>query len=135
MLRSQIALMLGAFIVTSLFAGNAFADKCKDVTIAVKNAGKKEIKVKKMWYEAAVDNKKRSENLQNKTVKPGKTVTIGKQHLPYVKGYKMKYMELQYQVKCGGKWSKAKTQKHSKFKNAKCVNGGTYVIKVTKTGC
>ena len=135
MLKSQIALVVFSFLATSLFAGSAFADKCKDVSITVKNAGKKEIKVKSMSYEAKVDNKERKEGLKNKTVKPGKSVNLGKQNLPGIKGYKMKYIKLEYQVKCGGKWSKAKTQKHSKFKKPQCVNGGNYTVKITKTGC
>lgn len=124
-----------AFLGTALFAGNALADKCKDVNISVTNKGKNAIKVKKMTYKAAVDNKDRKEALPNKTVGVGKTVSFGKQNLPGAKGYKMKYIKVEYQVKCGGKWSKARSQKDSSFKKPKCVNGGKYTVQIDKTGC
>jgi hypothetical protein len=134
-MKLNTLLIAASVLVATLFAGSAMADTCKDVNISVKNDGKKEIKVKSMTFEAKVDNKKRKEGLPNKTVAPGKTTNFGKHNLKGIKGYNMKHITVTYQVKCGGKWSKAKTQKDSKFQKAKCVNGGNYKINVTKTGC
>ena len=53
----------------------------------------------------------------------------------HVKGYNVKYFKLQYQVWCGGKWSKSKTQKDTKFDSKKCENGKTYRIDISNTGC
>ena len=134
-MSSKICLAVMAAFIVAAFSGTAMADNCKDVDISVNNQGKNAIKVKSMNFEAKVDNKNRSEGLPNKEVAPGKTVSFGKQNLKAIKGYDMKYITVTYQVKCGGKWSKPKTQKDSNFKNPKCVNGGNYKIKVTNTGC
>ncbi len=132
-MRKFLAIAIGMTFLMS--GGYAFADKCKNVTIKVQNNGDKKIKTQKMWYHFDVDNKERSESLPNKTVEKGKKVTIDTRNLEYVKGYNVKYFKLQYQVWCGGKWSKSKTQKDTKFDSKKCENGKTYRIDISNTGC
>ena len=96
-----------SFSMVSFTAQDAFADKCKNVTLKIKNGNKKKnAYVIKLKYKMQNDNTWRTVDLKKRTVDGGKTTSIKVDMKGAEGNAPASTMEIHYKLWCGGQWSK-----------------------------
>ena len=127
--KTALALTL-ACGAASLVATPAFAAKCKNVYIDVKNERSSEIKVYRLQYFDSNSNKTRTNNLNNATVAIDQSVPF-RETLEHVGGEAISWTKVEYKYKTGGKWSSKRWSDRGEGTNGgSCATNDRFLVTV-----